>query len=62
MGGGAGIAKGVVEDEVLKVDKFTIDPERGAGIGKVLAFDPALPDRRTRDALVETGERDGCGF
>ncbi|MDR6192840.1 hypothetical protein QE372_005174 [Agrobacterium pusense] len=39
MGGGAGIAKSVVEDEVLKVDKFAVDPEGCTGVGEILALE-----------------------
>ncbi|MBB4243643.1 hypothetical protein GGD54_004400 [Rhizobium tropici] len=44
-----------MEDEVFEMDEFAVDPQRGAGIGKILAFDPAPPDRRTGNPLVETG-------
>lgn len=63
MGWGAGIAKGVVEDEVLKVDEFAVDPERGAGVGEILPLEKTGADRRARYALVEAGESDArCGF
>ncbi len=29
VGGCADVAKGVVQNEVLQMDKFTVDPERG---------------------------------
>jgi hypothetical protein len=45
MGGGADIAGGVVEDEVFEMDKFAVDPQRGAGIGEVLALAEAGADR-----------------
>jgi len=47
-----------VEDEVFEMDEFAVNPQRGAGIGKRLPLNPASADRRTGDALVETGERD----
>jgi hypothetical protein len=34
VGRRAGIAKGVVEDEVFEMEKFAIEPQRGAGIAK----------------------------
>lgn len=45
MSGGAGIAQGIVEDEVFKVDEFAVDPERGAGIGEILPLEEAGADR-----------------
>lgn len=62
MGWRADVAGGVVEDEVFEMDDFAVDPQRGAGIGEVSSFDPPASDRRARNALVETGERDGCEF
>gem|GEM_PF-2362966 len=56
VGWGAGIAKGVVEDEVFEMDEFAIDPQRCAGVSEILAFGPALPDRRAGDALVQARE------
>lgn len=50
-----------MEDEVFEMDELAVDPQRGAGIGEVLAFDPSLTDRRAGNPLVETGESD-CGF
>lgn len=44
MGGGADIAKAVVEDEVFEVDEFAIDPQRGAGVGKLGALEEAASD------------------
>jgi len=55
VGGGADIARGVVEDEVFEMHEFAIDPQRGTGVGEILAFNPALTNWRTGDALVETG-------
>jgi hypothetical protein len=42
----------VVQHQVLELDEFAIDPQRGAGVGKMHAFDPALDHRRAGDALV----------
>ncbi|MBX5213952.1 hypothetical protein HJB90_08830 [Rhizobium sp. NLR10a] len=55
VGRGADIFCGVVENEIFEMDEFAVDPEGGTGVGKVLALDPALTDRRAGDALV--GER-----
>jgi hypothetical protein len=48
---------GVVEDEVFEMGEFALDPERGAGVGKMRAFDKSLADRAGAQALVEPGER-----
>jgi hypothetical protein len=61
VGGRANILRGAMEDEVFKIDEFTVDPQRGAGIGEMGPFDKTLTDRRAGDALVETGQCD-CGF
>jgi hypothetical protein len=45
VGGRADIFCGVVEDQVFEMDEFAVEPQRGAGIGKMGSFDPALPDR-----------------
>ncbi len=45
VGGRADIAGGVVEDEVFEMDEFAVDPQRRAGVGEILAFDPAGADR-----------------
>ncbi len=43
--GRADIAGGVVEDEVFEMDEFAVDPQRGAGIGELGAFEEAGADR-----------------
>ncbi|RVI13870.1 hypothetical protein CN206_07000 [Sinorhizobium meliloti] len=48
---------GLVQDEVLEMDELAVDPQRGAGIGKMRAFEEADPDLGTGDALVEPRER-----
>lgn len=58
MGRRADILRGVMEDQVFEVDEFAVDPQRGTGVGEVGAFDPAPPDRRTSDTLVQTRQRD----
>jgi hypothetical protein len=54
VGWGAGIAKGVVEDEVFEMDEFAVDPQRGTGIGEILPFEETISDRRASNSLVET--------
>ena len=56
MGRGTDIPQPVVEDEVFEMDEFAIDPQRGAGVGKILALEKAGADGRTGDALVETSQ------
>jgi hypothetical protein len=52
-----------MQDEVLEMDEFAIDPERGMRVEEMRALEKAPADGRTCDALIETGERDcGCGF
>jgi hypothetical protein len=53
VGRGANVGAGIVEDEVLEMHEFAVEPQRGAGIGKFLAFQEAGADRRSGDALVE---------
>lgn len=48
-----------MEDEVLEVDEFALNPERGDRVVEVGPFDPALTDGRMRDTLVEAGENLG---
>ena len=62
VGRGTDVGAGGVQDEVLEMDEFAVEPQRGAGVGEVLAFNPALTDRRASDALVETGQGGGCRF
>lgn len=47
-----------MEDEVFEMDEFAVDPQRGAGVSEMGSFDPALSDRRTGDALVQTRQGD----
>ncbi|GLR97504.1 hypothetical protein GCM10007858_51460 [Bradyrhizobium liaoningense] len=57
MGGGADIHAGVVEYEVVEVDKFTVEPQTGAGISEVHPADCAVADWALGQPLVEPGER-----
>ena len=45
-----------MEDEVFEMDEFAVDPQRGAGIGELGAFEEARPDGRTGDTFVQTCE------
>ncbi|MER8479735.1 MULTISPECIES: hypothetical protein [unclassified Mesorhizobium] len=42
--------------------ELALDPQRGGGICKVLAFDKAVADGRAGQPLVEAGQCRGCGF
>jgi hypothetical protein len=48
---------GVVQHEVFKMRQPALDPERGAGVGKMRARNPPLADRAGAQAFVEPGER-----
>lgn len=43
---------GIVEDEVLKVNELPVDPQRGASVGEMAAFEEAVSNLRSGDALV----------
>ncbi len=58
MGGCANVPRCVMENEVLEIDEFAVDPQRGAGIGEILTLEEARADRGSGNALVETGQRD----
>ena len=62
VGGGTDVAKGIMQDEVLEMDEFAVDPERGLRLEEMRALEKALTDGRTGDALVEAGKRDRCRF
>lgn len=57
VGRGADVGAGVVQHEIFKVHELAVEPQRGAGVGKILALKQAGADRRTGDALVEPGCR-----
>jgi hypothetical protein len=44
------------------MDEFAIDPERGMCLEEMRALEKAVADGRAGNALVETSERDRCGF
>ena len=60
MGGGTDISKRIMQDEVLEMDKFAVDPQRGMRVEEMRALEKTLADGGTGDALIETGKRDGC--
>jgi hypothetical protein len=45
VGGRAHVHDGVMKHEVLEMDEFALDPERGGGVGKMRPRDPSLADR-----------------
>ncbi len=53
VGRGADIHMGVVQDEILEVHEIALQPQRRRRIGKVLALDKTVADRRARQPLVE---------
>ncbi|MBW8300895.1 MAG: hypothetical protein K0M60_14935 [Hydrogenophaga sp.] len=61
VGGRADVTKRVMQDEVFKMNEFTVDPEGGMCLEEMRAFEKALPDGRAGDALIEPGKCDG-GF
>ncbi len=62
VGGCTDVAKRVMQDEVLEMDEFAVDPERGMCLEEVGALEKALADGRAGNALVEAGKRNGCRF
>ncbi|TIN64857.1 MAG: hypothetical protein E5Y26_08220 [Mesorhizobium sp.] len=50
----ADIHVSVVQDKVLDMDELALKPKCRDGVGKILALDPALPNRRTVKPLIET--------
>lgn len=62
MGRGPNIAGGVVEDEVYEVNKFAVDPQRSRPLRKMHTLNPPCSHLRAVDALIQTGQRDTCGF
>lgn len=43
-GSGTDVGAGVVQDYVLEMHAFAVDPQRGAGVGKMRSLDPSFPD------------------
>ena len=56
-GGGASVEAGVVENQILELDERAVEEEARHGFGEAIPRAPAVADRASRDALVETGER-----
>ena len=48
----------IVQREVFEMNKFAVDPERGAGVREVRSLNKALPDGRASEPLVEVSQGD----
>lgn len=57
VGRGADVHAGVVEDKVVEVDEFAVEPQTGAGVGEVHPADRAVAYWAFGQPLVEAGER-----
>lgn len=55
-GGRASVEAGVVENQILELDERAVEEEARRGFGEAIPFAPAVADRASRNALVETGE------
>ncbi|MNY72303.1 hypothetical protein D3C86_2108240 [compost metagenome] len=42
-----------MEDEVFDMDEFAVNPQRGTGLGKILAFEEGDADGGAGNALVQ---------
>lgn len=63
MAGGADVHAGVVEHEIVEVDKLAVEPQTGASVGEMSPCGPAVANRALGEPLVEAGERIlGCRF
>jgi hypothetical protein len=56
-----------VQNEIFEMGQAALNPQRGAGVRKVAAVEPPLPDRAGAQPFVEPGEhvfglRQGCRF
>ncbi|WP_411741784.1 hypothetical protein [Sinorhizobium medicae] len=62
---GADVVAGIVQHEILEVDELAVDPQRGAGIGKVHAPRAERAMRLSRRASLmpasEIGRRSNGG-
>lgn len=68
---GSNVHTCIVQDEILDMDQFSIDPKRGNGIVEVLSLQKSVSDRRSADSFIETrqslasprqGLQEPCGF
>ncbi len=50
----------VMQDEVFQMHQLAFQPQRGGGIGEMLALDPAVADRRAGQPLVQPRQSLGC--
>jgi hypothetical protein len=57
VGWGAEVHAGVVQDEVFEMHERALKPQAGAGVDKMRAADPALPDRALAQPVVEARQR-----
>ncbi|BAB54975.1 msl9407 (plasmid) [Mesorhizobium japonicum MAFF 303099] len=63
MGRGADVHVGVVQNEVLEVDKLALEPQCCGRVSEVLAFDEPFADQRAGQPLVEPRQNlGGCRF
>jgi len=62
VGGCADVPERVMQDEVLEMNEFTVDPERGMRVEEMRPLEKALTDGRAGNPLVKAGKRDGGGF
>ena len=56
VGRGADVGAGVVQDEVLEMHELAVEPQRGAGVGKILALKQASADRRAGNPFIDPGQ------
>ncbi|CEG10444.1 hypothetical protein BN961_03884 [Afipia felis] len=57
VGRGADVHAGIVENEILQMDEFALQPQSGAGVGEVRSADPPVADWALGQPLVEARER-----
>lgn len=57
VGRGADVVAGGVQHQVLEVDEFAIDPQRGAGVGEV---DPSIRPSRTGERATRSSYQRRC--
>ena len=61
VGRRADVGAAVVQHQVLEMDEFAVEPQRGASVSKMGAREKAGADGGAGDALVETGKCDAGG-
>ncbi|WFU52073.1 hypothetical protein QA637_28485 (plasmid) [Sinorhizobium terangae] len=63
MGGRTDVKAGIVQHQILEVHELAVDPQRGAGVGKMRLFDPAPTEgelRSARRAPAQWASNTGC--